>query len=103
MRSRFLVAIAFVWRMAPSPPHEERTCARVGRDRRRVRFLKGQAGGAVGVPADSNAMIFAFPVALFPAVADGFAKGGDGAAILGLLTAAPAVGAFWPRRSLGGR
>ncbi len=38
-------------------------------------------------------MVFAFPVALFPAVADGFAPG-DSATVLGFLVAAPAAGAF---------
>ena len=90
----FLVAIAFVWRMAPSPPHEDAPALGWDAIADGFRFLKGKRVVQSVFLADLNAMIFAFPVALFPAVADGFAKGGDSAAILGLLTAAPAVGAF---------
>ena len=90
----FLVAIAFVWRMAPSPPHEDAPALGWDAIVDGFRFLKGKRVVQSVFLADLNAMIFAFPVALFPAVADGFAKGGDSAAILGLLTAAPAVGAF---------
>ena len=81
----FLVAIAFVWRMAPSPPHEDAPALGWVAIVDGFRFLKGKRVVQSVFLADLNAMIFAFPVALFPAVADGFAKGGDSAAMLGLL------------------
>ena len=46
----FLVAIAFVWRMAPSPPAHDAPDAGLGCDRRWVPVPEGQAGDPVGVP-----------------------------------------------------
>ena len=90
----FIVAIAFVWRMAPSPPHKDAPSLGWSAIAEGFRFLKGKRVVQSVFLADLNAMVFAFPVALFPAVATDLADGGDGAAVLGLLTAAPAVGAF---------
>ncbi len=89
----FLVAIGFVLRMAPSPPAHDAPSLGWGAIADGFRFLKGKRVIQSVFLADLNAMVFAFPVALFPAVADGLSDG-DGAAVLGLLTAAPAAGAF---------
>ena len=55
------------------------------------RFLKGKRNLQSVFLADLNAMVFGFPVALFPAVAE---RLGGGEVTLGLLYAAPAAGAF---------
>jgi MFS family permease len=89
----FLVAIAFVLRMASSPPAHDAPEVGWAAIVDGFRFLKGKRVLQSVFLADLNAMVFAFPVALFPAVADGFSPG-EGAAVLGLLMAAPAVGAF---------
>jgi MFS family permease len=89
----FLVAIAFVLRMAPSPPAADAPSMGWGAIADGFRFLKGKRVIQSVFLADLNAMVFAFPVALFPAVADGFSDG-DGATVLGFLVAAPAAGAF---------
>jgi MFS family permease len=89
----FLVAIGAVWRMAPSPPAHDAPALGWGAIADGFRFLKGKRVIQSVFLADLNAMVFAFPVALFPAVADGFSTG-DGAAVLGFLVAAPAAGAF---------
>ena len=79
----FLVAIGFVLRMAPSPPAHDAPSLGWGAIADGFRFLKGKRVIQSVFLADLNAMVFAFPVALFPAVADGFAPGG-GATVLGL-------------------
>jgi MFS family permease len=89
----FLVAVVFVMRMAPSPPAHDAPTIGWAAVADGFRFLKGKRVIQTVFLADLNAMVFAFPVALFPAVADGFSDG-NGAAVLGLLTAAPAAGAF---------
>ena len=62
----FLVAIAFVWRMAPSPPDEDAPAFGWVATVDGFRFLKGKRVMQTVFLADLNAMIFAFPVALFP-------------------------------------
>jgi MFS family permease len=89
----FLIAIGFVLRMAPSPPAEDAPVLGWRAIADGFRFLAGKRVLQSVFLADLNAMVFAFPVALFPAVADSLSRG-NGAAALGLLTAAPALGAF---------
>jgi MFS family permease len=89
----FLVAIAFVLRMAPSPPAEDAPSIGWTAIADGFRFLSGKRVLQSVFLADMNAMVFGFPMALFPAVADSLSPG-NGAAVLGLLTAAPALGAF---------
>ena len=89
----FVIAIGFVSRMAPSPPAEDAPSLGVAAIADGFRFLKGKRVVQSVFLADLNAMVFGFPLALFPAIADGFSPG-NGATVLGLLTAAPALGAF---------
>jgi MFS family permease len=59
------------------------------------RFLKGKRNLQSVFLADLNAMVFGFPIALFPAVADRLGGDSVGSELaLGLLYAAPAAGAF---------
>jgi MFS family permease len=89
----FLAVIAMVARMKPSPGHDE---AEVSWEaiKQGFRFLKGKRNVQSVFLADLNAMIFGFPVALFPAVA--LSLGGEARQeeVLGFLFAAPAAGAF---------
>jgi MFS family permease len=89
----FLAAIASVFRMAPSPPSEDAPSIGWAAIADGFRFLRGRRVLQSVFLADLNAMVFGFPMALFPAVADSLSTG-NGAAVLGLLTAAPALGAF---------
>jgi MFS family permease len=90
----FLVAIAFVWRMDPSPPAEDAPAVGWTAIVDGFRFLRGRRTIQALFAADLNAMIFGLPEALFPAVASKLAGGGSGAGALGLLYAAPALGSF---------
>jgi MFS family permease len=87
----FLVVIASVWRMRPSPPAEGSSPFGIDAIREGFRFLRGQRVIQGVFAADLNAMIFGFPTALFPAIAESL---GGGPRTLGLLYAAPATGAF---------
>jgi MFS family permease len=89
----FVVAIGFVWRMAPSPPAPDAPDVGWTAIADGFRFLKGRHNIQSVFAMDFNAMFFGFPVALFPAIADRLSAG-TGAGILGLLYAAPAAGAF---------
>ena len=87
----FLVVIAMIVRMQPSPPSDEANEVSWEAIKDGFRFLRGKRALQSVFLVDLNAMIFGFPVALFPAVA---ARFGGGATVLGLLFAAPAVGSF---------
>ena len=87
----FLVVIAMVWRMQPSPPAADAERFGWGAISEGFRFLKGKRTIQSVFLADLNAMVFGFPLALFPAVAESLGRGPE---ILGLLYAAPAAGAF---------
>lgn len=89
----FLVAIVFVWRMAPSPPAHDAPEVSWSAVVDGFRFLNGKRTIQSVFAIDLNAMIFGFPEALFPAMAVRLG-GGTGAGVLGLLYAAPAAGAF---------
>jgi MFS family permease len=90
----FLVAIVFVWRMDPSPPAGEAPSAGWGAIVDGFRFVREHRTLQAMFAADLNAMVFGLPEALFPAVASTLAGGDSGAAILGLLYAAPALGSL---------
>jgi MFS family permease len=90
----FLVAIAFVWRMDPSPPAYGAPAVGWGAIVDGFRFLRGHRTLQAMFAADLNAMVFGLPEALFPAIASKLAGAGSGAGILGLLYAAPALGSF---------
>ncbi|HEX7247735.1 MAG TPA: MFS transporter [Actinomycetota bacterium] len=87
----FVIVIAQIARMQPSPPSSDETEVSWKAIRDGFRFLKGKRTLQTVFLADLNAMIFGFPIALFPAVAAGL---GGGPRVLGYLYAAPAVGSF---------
>jgi MFS family permease len=87
----FLVVVVTVWRMRPSPPAEGAPLLGLDSIREGLRYLKGKRVVQGVFAADLNAMIFGFPMALFPAIN---ARLGGGPSTLGLLYAAPAAGAF---------
>ena len=89
----FLVVIAAVWAMKPSPPAEDAPELTWEAIKDGLRFLKGKRNVQSVFLADLNAMIFGFPMALFPAIATSLRPQDPGFA-LGLLYAAPALGAF---------
>ncbi len=91
----FLVVVVCVWAMRPSPPVADSPPFGMDSIKEGFRFIKGKRVIQSVFAADLNAMIFGFPSALFPAIASGLATSpANGAAILGLLYAAPAAGAF---------
>jgi MFS family permease len=89
----FLVVIVMVWRMRPSPPTSDEATVSWTAIVDGFRFLKGKRSIQSVFAIDLNAMIFGFPHALFPAIAEKLGHG-SGAGVLGLMYAAPAVGSF---------
>ena len=87
----FVFVIVMLFQMRPSPPSHEANEVSWAAIREGFRFLKGKRVVQSVFLADLNAMIFGFPVALFPVVID---RLGLGPSALGLLYAAPAAGAF---------
>ena len=87
----FLVVILQIVRMRPSPPSVDGNEVSWEAIKDGFRFLKGKRNLQSVFLADLNAMVFGFPIALFPAVAE---RLGGGEMTLGLLYAAPAAGAF---------
>ena len=92
----FLVVIAQIARMRPSPPSDDENEVSWEAIKDGFRFLQGKRTLQSVFLVDLNAMVFGFPIALFPAVADRLAGGGAASSefVLGLLYAAPATGAF---------
>ena len=88
----FLVVIAMIARMRPSPPSDEGNEVSWEAIKDGFRFLKGKKNLQSLFLADLNAMIFGFPIALFPPIAESIRPGQPG--VLGLFYAAPAAGAF---------
>jgi len=88
----FLVVIAAAWAMRPSPPAHDAPELSWAAVKDGLRFLKGKRNVQSVFAADLDAMIFGFPMALFPAIADRVRPGQPG--WLGLFYAAPAAGAF---------
>jgi MFS family permease len=87
----FVVAIACLAAMRPSPPAEEAPTPGLAAIRDGLRFLRGKRVLQMTYAVDLNAMVFGMPLALFPAVADRLGVGARG---LGLLYAAGAGGAL---------
>jgi len=96
----FLVAVYAVWRLPPMPPARF-VSAGAPPQRRPVgpsavaeglRFLRGQPVLLMSFLVDIDAMVFGMPRALFPALSRSFFHGGP--ATVGLLNAAPAIGAL---------
>ena len=88
----FLVVIAALLRMRPSPPAEGGPTLGVKAVVDGFRFLRGRRVIQGVFVADLFAMVFGFPVALFPAIAR--ERLGGGPEVLGLLYGALAGGAF---------
>jgi hypothetical protein len=87
----FLVVIATAVAMRPSPPAHDAPEVSWSAIVDGFRFLKGKRTVQSVFAIDLNAMIFGFPLALFPAMVE---RLGHGPGALGLLYAAPAFGAF---------
>jgi MFS family permease len=88
----FVASLAAVFLVAPAPPQgavEEQTLESL---RQGWRFLVRQKVILGTFVLDTNAMVFGMPQALFPAVAAAHFDAGAG--VVGLLYAAPAVGAL---------
>jgi MFS family permease len=87
----FVVAIACLAAMRPSPPGEEAPAPGLHAILEGLRFLRGKPVLQMTFVADLNAMVFGMPLALFPAVADRLGVGATG---LGFLYAAGAGGSL---------
>ncbi|MDP9298696.1 MAG: MFS transporter [Actinomycetota bacterium] len=101
----FLAVIAAVWAMRPSPPAHDAPSLSWQAIADGFRFLKGKRNVQSVFAIDLNAMVFGFPEALFPAIAERLHRlhGGFGSgAVLGMLYAAPAAGAFLATAFSGG-
>ncbi|HTY71016.1 MAG TPA: MFS transporter [Actinomycetes bacterium] len=96
----YLVAVYAAWRLPPVPPlvaEGESPASARGRAGlasvlEGLRFLRTRTNLLMSFLVDIVAMVFGMPRALFPAVAGEFYGGGAG--VVGLLSAAPAVGAL---------
>ena len=88
----FLVVIGALLRMRPSPPADDRPELGIRAIAEGFRFLRGRRVVQSVFLVDLIAMVFGFPVALFPAIARD--RLGGGPEVLGFLHAALAAGAF---------
>jgi MFS family permease len=88
----FLVAAALVRRLPRMQPEGGGRAVGFGSIGEGLRYLRGQRLIKATFLIDINAMVFGMPRALFPAIGTGL-FGGD-ASTVGLLHAAPGVGAF---------
>ena len=88
----FVVSIAAVVAIRPQPPEGGGTRAGVASVREGLRYLRGRRLLVSTFVIDIDAMVFGMPRALFPAL--GLSLYGGGAATVGLLYAAPGLGAF---------
>ena len=86
----FLVSLVALARMRAVPPPPDAAPPSVARIKEGWRYARGRQDLMGTYLVDINAMLFAMPVALFPAVADRF----GGAEVLGLLFAAGPAGAL---------
>ena len=95
----FAVTVWAMWRLPALPPETSQAGAPRGWASvlEGLRFLKGKRNLQMSFYLDIVAMVFGMPRALFPAVATMWYGGSvaDVALIVGLLSAAPAVGAFF--------
>ena len=90
--STFVVAMATVMAIRPQPPEGGGTRAGMASIAEGLRFLRGRRLLVSTFVIDINAMVFGMPRALFPALGTGLY--GGGAATVGLLYAAPGLGAL---------
>ena len=88
----FLAVLYGVWRLPPLPPEGGGSRASVASVLEGLRFLGPRKNVLMTFLVDINAMVFGMPRALFPAIAIHWFHGGAG--IVGLLAAAPNIGAM---------
>lgn len=87
----FAASLGALWLLPPLPPAEAAARASVRSMVEGFRYVRGRPI-LIGIfLVDTNAMIFGMPMALFPAIGESF---GGGARIVGLLYAAPYIGAL---------
>ncbi|WP_425528141.1 MFS transporter [Yinghuangia seranimata] len=95
----FSASLYAMWRLPAMPPERAGNASKDGAGPRKrasvgegLRFLNSRPNVRMTFLADIAAMVFGMPRALFPAIAVAWYAGGDGT--VGVLTAAPAVGAL---------
>ena len=86
----YIVSLACLWFIRPVPPIGSVEGPRVAAVFDGLRYARGREELIGTYAVDFIAMVFGMPLALFPALADRL----GGASVLGLLYAAPAVGAL---------
>ncbi|HLM36181.1 MAG TPA: MFS transporter [Gaiellaceae bacterium] len=87
----FAASLAALWLLPPLPPAEGAPRASVRSMVEGFRYVRSRPILLGIFLVDTNAMIFGMPMALFPAIGESF---GGGARIVGLLYAAPYIGAL---------
>jgi hypothetical protein len=95
----FGLTIALTLRMLPMRPEGAGTSSGLESIREGLRYLKGERTVQGALVIDINAMVFGMPRALFPELAA--TRFGGGAGVVGLLNAAPGVGAMASALSTG--
>ena len=88
----FAAVLYAIWRLPAMPPPEGVARAGVASVMEGLRFLGPRKNLLVTFLVDINAMVFGMPRALFPAIGTTWFHGGAGT--VGLLAAAPSVGAL---------
>jgi MFS family permease len=88
----FAAALYALWRLPAIPPQGSLRRPGLSAVAEGLRFLRRRPVLYMTFLVDIDAMLFGMPRALFPAIAGGFFHGGAG--VVGLLNAAPAVGAL---------
>ena len=88
----FLAVLYGVWRLPPLPPEGGGSRAGVASVLEGLRYLGPRKNLLMTFLVDINAMVFGMPRALFPAIAVNWFHGGAGT--VGLLAAAPPIGAL---------
>jgi MFS family permease len=88
----FMAALWAIWNLPPLPPEGDVRRAGLTSVLEGLAFLRTRPNLLMTFLVDICAMVFGMPRALFPAVAGGFFGGGAGT--VGILQAAPALGAL---------
>jgi hypothetical protein len=88
----FAAVLYAIWRLPPMPPPEGAARAGVASVLEGLRFLGPRKNLLMTFLVDINAMVFGMPRALFPAIGITWFHGGAGT--VGLLAAAPSIGAL---------
>jgi MFS family permease len=88
----FVAVLYAIWRLPPMPPAAGASRAGVASVLEGLRFLGPRKNLLMTFLVDINAMVFGMPRALFPAIGTTWFHGGAGT--VGLLAAAPSIGAL---------